>query len=122
MPIHMKKTSIKQSISEIKRPAVANKKGTLLHCNGEAIELDISFARMFGYQKEELKGKNLIKILIPKKYHGIITENIKRSYTGPYGIEGIKKDGSTFPIMIEGSNMNSNNMDVIRIAVFRQLA
>ena len=117
----MKKLSTKELIGEIKNSAAAKIAGTLIHRNGEAIELDISFAKMFGYQKKELLGENVIKILVPHKYHGVITESIRRDYSLPYNIEGIKKDGSTFPIRIEGRTVISDNMNIIRISVFRQL-
>ena len=82
--------------------------GIILHNNGIAIDVNYSFAKMFDYTVEELIGKNVIKLLIPKQYHSIILEKFTKNYALPYEAEGIKKNGTIFPIELEGDNIESN--------------
>jgi PAS domain S-box-containing protein len=95
--------------------------GVLLHNKGLAIDFNISFARMFGYDSEELIGENLIEKVIPKKYHEIIFENIAKNYAQPYEVIGKKKDGNLFPIELESRTINLNENDKIRVTAVRDI-
>lgn len=60
---------------------------------------------IFGYEKEELKGKHL-NILIPQKYHhnhknhfeGFVNHSEKRNMGKGRDLFGIRKDGTVFPV------------------------
>ncbi len=97
--------------------------GILIHEKGIAIDTNLSFSRMFGYKQEELAGKNIIELVIQKKYHKIISENIIKNHALPYEIEGIKKDGSIFPIEIEARNFDIiENEKIIRVTAIRDIS
>ncbi|MEN8248596.1 MAG: PAS domain S-box protein [Bacteroidota bacterium] len=95
--------------------------GILIHNKGVAIDINNSFAKMFGYSREELIGKNLIKLLINPKYHKKISENIVKEHASNYEIEGIKRDGSTFPVEIEAKNFKNKENETIRVTAFRDI-
>ena len=65
--------------------------GIVIHDKGIATEVNLSVAKMFGYKIEELLGKNLVELIIPKKYHKLVSENITNQYASPYEVEGVKK-------------------------------
>ncbi len=97
--------------------------GILIHKEGVVIDANFSLMNMFGYTLEELKGKNVIAALIPKKCHALIYENIKKKYALPYEIEGIKKDGTKFPLEIEARNISIEyENDNIRVTAFRDIS
>lgn len=95
--------------------------GILIHDLGIAVDTNLAFTKMFGYGNEELLGKNIIEILFPKKYHQIIAKSIAKSYILPFEIEGIKKDGTIFPIEIEARNFISEDNITLRVAAVRDL-
>ena len=94
--------------------------GILLHDNGVALDVNLSFAQMFGYSKDELIGKNVFILLTTEEGRKIIAKNINREYILPYEIEGIKKNGRKFPIEIEGKYTNINNKR-IRVVALRDV-
>lgn len=96
--------------------------GIVLHDNGIVTDVNLSFAKMFGYEYEELIGSNVIKLLAVKKDYEIIVQNIKKSHSLPYEIEGIKKDGSHFPLEIEGRDVfiKAENK-TLRVAAVRDI-
>lgn len=74
---------------------------------GDIIEINPSAAKMFGYEKDELKGSK-IEQLIPKKYrerHVSHRSNFtKNPHSRPMGtgfdLYGCRKDGSEFPVEV----------------------
>ena len=95
--------------------------GILIHDMGVAIDFNISFLKMFGYNHEELVGKDITKIIYPKKYHKIVSKNRINNITRAYELEGIRKDGSVFPIEIEAKNIILKKNKTIRVTAFRDI-
>ena len=83
--------------------------GILFHKNGIAIDINKSFIKMFGYQKEEILGRNLIDMVIPEKYHSQIRKNLKKEIALPYETTAVKKDGTLFPVEIESRDIKDEN-------------
>ncbi len=93
----------------------------MIHDNGIAIDFNLSLANMFGYQREELIGKNLIKLFIPEEFHTTIADNIKKDNASPYEAEGKRKDGSVFPIEIEARNIVLEGKRLTRVTAIRDI-
>lgn len=87
-----------------------------------ALECNKVFLRMFGYSSKEIIGKNLTKLLFPEKYQTLIRSNRNKKQTHPYEIEGIRKDGTVFPIEIEARNIDFGNNTISRLVTFRDLS
>ncbi|MHB1106405.1 MAG: PAS domain S-box protein [Lutibacter sp.] len=95
--------------------------GILIHDTLLALDFNASFLKMFGYEQSELLGKNMKNILFPKKHHKTILEERARINTLPYEIEGIKKDGTIFPIEIVAKNFIDKTNKTIRVAAIRDI-
>lgn len=95
--------------------------GILIHDNGIVVDINHSFSKMIGYSPKELIGKNIIEFFVPKKYHQIISKSIAKNYVLPFEIEGIKKDGTIFPVEIEARNFISENNKTLRVAAVRDI-
>ena len=95
--------------------------GILIHEKSIVIDCNTSFLKMFGYNLEDLVGKDITKIIYPENYHKIIVENSTKKKTHPYEAEGIRKDGSIFPIEIEARNIATNNNKFLRVTAFRDI-
>ena len=107
----MATTSIKELFSDLKSfehifealpngVVIVNTQGQIAYCNEE-------LCRTFGYQKTELIGKS-IEVLIPdniKPHHpAYVKEYLGHSSKRPMGVgkdlQGLRKDGSTFPVEV----------------------
>ncbi|WP_456376384.1 PAS domain S-box protein, partial [Lutibacter sp.] len=113
--------TLKKSEEKFKKLANLTFEGILIHKYGVVIDTNLSFEKMFGYNLEEIYGKDITQIIYPKKYHKIILKNRINLYTQTHEVEGIKKDGSIFPIEVEARNISVNNEEVLRVTAFRDI-
>lgn len=113
----------KTKISDEKFKKLSNLtfEGILIHNQGVVIDINHSFEKMFGYSREELLDKNIIELIFPKKYHKIIFKSIAENYVKPYEIEGVRRDGSQFPIEIEARELISENNVKHRVVALRDI-
>jgi PAS domain S-box-containing protein len=110
--------NVRQSEERYRQLSDLTMEGILRHHRGIAVDLNQSFARMFGYSREEIIGQNVIELLIPEAYHALIQEKLKLQYTGPYEVEAIRKDGSRFVMEIESRETGE---DSPRVAAARDI-
>ena len=92
--------------------------GIVLHQNGIAVDINLSFAQIFGYTREEVIGKSVIKLIAKEEYHNIISQNIIKNYALPYEIVGIRKDGTEIPLEVEARDVDLDDKS-IRLAAVR---
>ena len=96
--------------------------GIVLHDNEIIVDLNLSCAKMFGYDYEEMFGKSITEFVNQKDFQNTVVKNIKESHSLPYEIEGIKKDGTRFPIEIEGKDVFiSSENKILRVAAIRDI-
>ncbi|WP_372793614.1 PAS domain S-box protein [Lutibacter sp.] len=115
------KILLQNSEKKFKKIANLTFEGIIIHNNGIVIDINHSFEKMFGYNHDELIGKDFVNILYPKKYHKIIRENRDKNNFLPIEIEGIRKDGTVFPIEVKGRYFSSEENKVFRVASVRDL-
>lgn len=80
--------------------------------SGEFVEVNSEFTRFTGYSKEELNELSYWE-LTPEKYSGqeeimLNLLNTESAY-GPYEKEYIHKDGSVFPVLLNGIKIQDSN-------------
>ncbi len=113
--------SLKESEERFRKLSNLTFEGILIHNNGVVIDVNDSFVNMFGYTRAELIGKNVIRLLVPEKYHSIIKDNIVRNYAKPYEIVTHKKDGTLVPVEIEAKDIKNNDQE-FRVAAIRDIS
>ena len=97
--------------------------GIFIHDKGIAVDVNQSFANMMGYKIEEIIGKNVINLFVPEKYHKLVAKKIAENDILPYEIEGIRKDGSIFPVEIEARNIENENYNTfVRVVAVRDIS
>ena len=90
--------------------------GILIHKNGIAIDVNMSFSKIFGYTKEEIIGQNVIDFAISKKSKKLMLENISKNYSEPYEVEGVTKNGKKLSIELESKYINTkSNLRVVAV-------
>lgn len=115
--------TIKEIKERFKKLSTLTFEGIVIHNQGIVEDVNASGLKMFGYKYEELIGQNIIEKLIPQKHHQTIFNKIKHKNVSPYECEGIKKDGTIFPIEIQAKevSMISENRTV-RVAAVRDIS
>lgn len=92
--------------------------GIVLHDSGVLLDANAAFLEMFGYAQEELIGHEVISLLFPEAAQRTVWRRVQRKDTRPYEVEGLRKDGSRFPIEIEARQLN----DKLRVASLRDIS
>ena len=69
--------------------------GIVISEDGRVLETNRSFARMFGYEPEEVAGMSATEFIAPESRE-IVGQNIASGSEEPYEGVGLRKDGSTF--------------------------
>ncbi|MBN2890568.1 MAG: PAS domain S-box protein [Bacteroidales bacterium] len=119
----LKKSEIELKISQKRFEQLSNLtfEGILIHENGLAIDVNLSFAKMIGYSQNELIGKNLISLLIPEEFHEIIKKHISSKHALPYIVKAKKRDGSLIDIEIESKDIILKNNQKVRVSAIRNV-
>jgi len=112
--------ALRESEERFKKLSSLTFEGILIHNKGVAIDVNESLQKMFGYTSEEMIGKNLIELLVPREFHARIQENIIKESAKPYEVVGRKKDGTLFPIELEARDIKSKNVE-FRVTAFRDI-
>lgn len=94
--------ALKRSEERYRNLADMTFEGILIHDQGTAHDVNLSLCGMFGYDREELLGKNVIEMLIDKDYRKIAYRKDKSHYPAPYAVLARKKGGGPMWIEIIG--------------------
>lgn len=113
-------TEVKESELKYKKFSDSTIEGIVFHENGIVIDVNYALQKMTGYTYEELIGQNIIQLLVVEKYHSVIAQNMDKDFSHPYQVEVIRKDGSIFPVELEGKNIKIKNK-IIRVVAVRNV-
>ena len=91
--------------------------GIALHQGGVIIDVNPAFTTMFGYEREELLGHQVIETLFAPEYHAQVREKVRMRETRPYEAVGLRRDGSRFPVEIEARQVTPQ----LRVASVRDI-
>jgi len=94
--------------------------GILIHKSGLALDLNISLAKMLGYEQQELIGKNFLDLAVYHEDLGIVRNNVGKEYAQPYVIRFVKKNGEVFWVEVEAWNFELNG-ETLRVASVRDI-
>ncbi len=103
-----------QQLSEMTFEAI------VFHEHGVVLYANDQYFRMFGYEPEELLGKDALKLTVTSESEAAIRENITRGFFGSYEVVGRKKDGSEFPVEIR-TKMPTFKGQSVRVGVIRDI-
>jgi PAS domain S-box-containing protein len=93
--------------------------GILIHDAGRVIDGNQTLERMFGYQRSEVIGKNLVEFFTPE-FRDKVLKWMRTKDENPYEAEGTRNDGSLFPLEVQGKTMPYQGREV-RVVAIRDL-
>lgn len=97
----------------------AASEGVALLEEGACIDLNGRALEMFGYAHDDFIGNPTLDLIAPEQ-RDFVQEKINQQYGKPYETIGLRKDGSTFPLSIQGKSINFESR-TIRAATFQDL-
>jgi len=93
--------------------------GVIIHDKGVILDCNQGLSDMTGFTHEELVGMNGLKLIAQDSLE-LVVRNVKSGYTKRYEVEGIRKDGSLYPLSIKGKNVFYRGREA-RVIEFRDI-
>jgi PAS domain S-box-containing protein len=113
--------SLKRSKVKFEKLSNLTFEGIVIHKDGIITDHNASFTRLFGYNKESFIGQNGTELFIHPSKHQSVYDKLKEHITRPYTSVGIKKDGTEFPIEIEGKEFIDESGVAYRVTAIRDI-
>ena len=92
--------ALRESEERFRLLAEASFEGIVIHDEGKILLANDRYYELFGYEPDELAGKDSISLTATPDSVQRIRECIAEGNLGPYEVTGKKKDGTIFPIEI----------------------
>jgi PAS domain S-box-containing protein len=94
--------------------------GVIIHNKGKILDCNQSLSDITGYKNEELIGMDGLKLIAPDSLD-LVLKNIQSGYDLQYEVEGLRKDGSIYPLAIRGKNIQYKGSEA-RVVEFRDIS
>ncbi|MCP4272226.1 MAG: PAS domain S-box protein [Gammaproteobacteria bacterium] len=78
--------------------------GIIIHEQGVILECNEGLSEITGFSYEELINSNGLELIEPGSLETVLS-NIKKGYERSYDVEGVRKNGSVYPLSIKGKNI-----------------
>ncbi|MBI5637240.1 MAG: PAS domain S-box protein [Nitrospinae bacterium] len=96
--------ALRESEQRLRQLSEAAFEGIVINIEGKIVDCNSAFARMFGYEPEDLIGTVPVD-LSPPESRAVIMDHIRRGSEEVYDVIGRKKDGTLFPIELQGRSI-----------------
>jgi PAS domain S-box-containing protein len=117
--LEKQKLELQESEARFHGLSEATFEGILIHDKGRIIDGNQTLEKMFGYKRSEVIGKNILDYLSPG-FRDQVQGWMRTNDGNPYEAEGIRKDGSLFPLEVQAKTMPYQGHDV-RVVAIRDL-
>ena len=94
--------------------------GIGIHDKGKIVAANGMLAEITGYSNAELVGMDGLLLIAPE-FRETVWQNIVSEADKPYEVKGLRKDGSVFPVEIQGEKIPYEGKSV-RLTVFRDIS
>ncbi|MBV5316182.1 MAG: PocR ligand-binding domain-containing protein [Desulfobulbaceae bacterium] len=93
--------------------------GIVIHDHGVILDCNQGLSDQTGYAIEELIGMDGFLLIAPD-YRDLVMQNVQRGFEQTYEIVGLRKDGTRYPVSIQGTNIPYKGRTV-RVTEFRDI-
>jgi len=112
--------AIRESEERFRLLSEASFEGILIHDKGEILDANQTFAKIFGYELDEIIGMNVLELAAPE-WRDVVKSNILSGFEEAYEAIGVRKDGSTFPGELRGRRIEYKG-NTVRITAVKDLS
>jgi PAS domain S-box-containing protein len=96
---------LRESEERFRQLAEAAVEGVVIHDNGLMLDANTSFARMFGYELDELLGRNFLDFMTTPESRETILQHIRSGSEERYEVVALRKDGSEIVVELSARTM-----------------
>jgi PAS domain S-box-containing protein len=98
--------ALRESEMRFRRVTEAAFEGVAVTQKGTLLDVSEKLSKLFGYNRNELIGKPIARLIAPKVRNDTLTK-ILSGYSLPYESVCLRKDGTVFPVEVCGKNYSS---------------
>jgi two-component system, cell cycle sensor histidine kinase and response regulator CckA len=114
------KQDLHNSEKRFRQLAQATWEGILIYDRGELLQANNQLCRMFGYQENELLGKQIFDVLLDRSTIRAMNSPLESDTVGPFQARGLKRDGSSFPVEFRVKHIDFQGRQV-QVAAIRDV-
>jgi formate hydrogenlyase transcriptional activator len=100
--------------------ADATFEGIFIHDDGRILDVNQTLEQMFDCRRDDVLGRQVVEFVSPK-FHRIVLERIRAKDDTSYEAEGIKRDGTIFPVEVQTRLMPYQGR-AVRLVAIRDLS
>lgn len=112
--------ALAESEKRLRHIVEATFEGYCLSTDGKILDTNTQFTEIFGYSQKELIGSRILDLIAPESQK-IVQENGRNNFGDPYEVTALRKNGTPFPIVVQGSIIQYKGAPV-REAIVRDLS
>ncbi|MFN2564228.1 MAG: PAS domain S-box protein [Gemmatimonadaceae bacterium] len=94
--------AIRESEERFRSLTEAALDGVLVHEEGIILDANPSLCRMFGYELDELVGRNVLDFIVAPESREKVVQRMRAGSTELYEVAGLRKDGSVVVVELSG--------------------
>lgn len=114
-------TRLLESENRFRQLAEATWEGIIIYESGLLLEANRQLCDIFGYQEEELLGKQIFDILLQRESIRTLDMENEKDVIGLFEAQGTRKDGSSFPVEIRVKKIEHQGRTV-QVAAIRNIS
>jgi PAS domain S-box-containing protein len=114
------KQDLHNSEKRFRQLSQATWEGIIIYDRGELLQTNNQLCRMFGYEENELLGKQIFDVLLDRSTIHAMNMPADADSVGPFEARGIKKDGTSFPVEFRVKHIDFQGRQV-QVAAIRDV-
>jgi len=95
---------LRESEARFRRMHEASVGAIGIHIDGHIRDINLALSRLTGFTEDELIGMDGLQLIAPE-WRDAVRQHIRAGTETPYEVVGLRKDGSTYPLEIQGKNI-----------------
>ena len=111
---------LRESEDRFRSLTQASSEAIAIHEGGIVINMNDQYFKMFGYEPDELLGKQTFTLTVAPEARELMREKVAKGAIGPYESIGLRKDGTKFPMEIRVREMKYKGRKV-RVGAIRDI-
>ena len=115
-----REVALRESEARTKALLGASFGGIAIHENGVNIDCNQALADLSGYTVDELIGMDGMQLIAPE-WRELVRRRTASDYGQAYEIEGLRRDGTRCPLVVQGKNIPYQGR-MVRVSEFRDIS
>ncbi|PID71771.1 MAG: hypothetical protein CSB34_05715 [Desulfobulbus propionicus] len=111
---------LKTSEKRFRQLSQATWEGIIIYSKGRVLQVNNQFCEMFGYEEQELVGKQIFDVLLDRKTFQTLQLSTNQERVAPFKARGRRRNGELFPVEIRIKHLDYKD-ERVQVAAIRDV-